>query len=258
MDAVYFLKHSQFEDFEIRYSLRSICTNLPWIRKVWIFGDRPKFLSHDASMVEHVPHEMLSPILRFPVPITNTFQLLVASSLIPELDPDFLMFSDDFIVLAPLDLPYLSKVRYLEDLDLAPSRGRGLWMDSLWRTYDLLKRLNYPRLNYETHVPTYFRRRWILEAYLDFQDFVTNDRWYGMLGITAILNHAVARNNLAPCSIKEEGSRVGFWGESPEYEVALRECSSKQFLNFDDAAFGPGLQRFLTERFPEPSKFERT
>jgi hypothetical protein len=55
-------------DVEIRYSLRSLAKYAPYIRKVWIFGDRPAFLSEDTSLIRHVPQSYLtrsgSPVLR--------------------------------------------------------------------------------------------------------------------------------------------------------------------------------------------------
>ncbi len=68
--------------------------------------------------------------------------------------------------------------------------GRGLWKDALWRTYDLLIRLGYPGYNFETHTPAYLTRKRVMAAYCDSKDFVTEDRFYWMLGLTAILNHA--------------------------------------------------------------------
>jgi hypothetical protein len=55
MDVVYLFRHSPNQDFEIRQSLRSIDRHAPYIRKVWIFGDRPSFISDDTSLLEHVP-----------------------------------------------------------------------------------------------------------------------------------------------------------------------------------------------------------
>ena len=60
MDALYVFKHSVHDDFEIRYSLRSIEKYAPYIRKVWIYGDKPSFIAEDTSLIEHIrmkPHQ---------------------------------------------------------------------------------------------------------------------------------------------------------------------------------------------------------
>jgi hypothetical protein len=109
---------------------------------------------------------------------------------------------------------------------------------SLWRTYDLLKRLGYFGYNFETHTPTYFQRKWVFEAYCEFRDFTTEDRWYGMLGPTAILNHACRQDRMELVHLATEGLRAGFWGKPPPgYETVVEQCRGKAFLNFDDDTF---------------------
>lgn len=257
MDALYLFRHSSFGDEELRYSLRSLRRHAPYIRKVWVFGDRPAFLSGDQSVIEHVPHSAIARIGDFPGPVTNFFQLIFLSSLIPELDPEYLRFSDDFVLIGDLPIEAARKSRYLEDLGEVKHRGRGLWKDSLWRTHDLLRRLGYPGYNFETHTPAYLRRRWVLNAYCDFKDYTTGDRWYGLVGLTAILNHVVKHENIGLTHLPSEGTRAGFWHRQPTYEAVVDACGNRVFFNFDDAAYGQAIQRFLSERFPEVSVYEK-
>ena len=78
-----------------------------------------------------------------------------------------------------------------------------------------------------------------------------------MLGPTAILNHALKHEQFALTNIHEEGTRLGFWGKSPAYEEVVRVASGKLFLNFDDEGYGEGICRFLAERFPTQSVYEK-
>src|SRR6185503_5738657 len=94
--------HSRHHDEELRFSLRSVADNLPFIRKVWIFGDRPDFLTDDRSLIEHVPHEYIAPLLGFKTPVRSDMLMLVLASLLPEVAFDFVRFSDDYIILQPL------------------------------------------------------------------------------------------------------------------------------------------------------------
>ena len=257
MDAVYFLKHSAAGDLEIRYSLRSLARHLPWIRKVWIVGDRPSFLTDDRRLAEHVPHEYLIRVGPYRKPVTNFFLNTFLASLIPELDFGFLRFSDDYILLADLSPDEAQRVRYVNDLTESRNRGTGLWKESLWRTYDVLKRLKFPGYNFESHTPTYYTRKWVFEAFCDFQDYVTEDRWYGLLGPTAILNHALQHHGLSLTHRQTEDWYVGFHHQPAKYETVLEQSAGKRFLNFDDAALSGDLKRFLQERFPEPCVYER-
>ncbi|MCC9608122.1 hypothetical protein LOC69_19810 [Blastopirellula sp. JC733] len=257
MDIVYFLKHSSANDLEILISLRSVAKHFSDVGKVWIVGDRPTFLTDDTTIVEHIPHDYLAAPIRFQTPIVNQFQLLFASSLLPELTHEFLYFCDDYVLLDRLTLEEARKSYYLEDMDKITKRGRGIWMESLWRTYEQLKRLGYPRFNFETHCPAYFRRKWVFDAYVDLKDFVTNDRYFGLLAETAILNHAIAKQGVKPVSIRDERLRIGFWGKHPQYDSIQAQCRGKRFLNFDDAGFGPDLKRYLLEMFSEPCRYEK-
>jgi hypothetical protein len=260
MDAVYILKHSINDDFEIRYSLRSIEKYAPFIRKVWIYGDRPGFISNDTSIIEHVPHERTSRILGVKTPVRNTFLLMFLSSLIPGLSSEYLFFSDDFFILKDLTIEEARKVMFVEDMALMPleSRGRGAWNEAMWRTFDLLQRLGYTGYNFETHVPTYLTRSQVMNAYCEFKDFVTEDRWYGMIGPTAILNHAFRNEAMRIYNLHAANCRGGFWHKpAASYEQVLAEAEGKTFFNFDDDAFDNNIRRFLSERFPEPSKFEK-
>src|SRR4051812_7252638 len=166
LDIVYLFKHSKHQDEEIRFSLRSVAANLPFIRKVWIFGDCPAFLSKDRSIIEHVPHEYIAPLLGYKTPVRSDMLMVVLASLMPEVSFDFVRFSDDYIVLEPLTRDVLCVVRALEDLNTSTDRGKGKWREVLWRTFDVLKEYGYAGYNFESHVPQKLDRKIVFEAFM--------------------------------------------------------------------------------------------
>src|SRR5689334_20567214 len=99
MDILYLYRHSAANGLELRYSLRSVKRYLPYIRKVWILGDRPDFLTDDTSLIEHVPHEYVARIANYRLPVRNIFLLTFLGTLIPKLAHDFLVFCDDYFLL---------------------------------------------------------------------------------------------------------------------------------------------------------------
>lgn len=255
-DALYLFAHSKLADVELRYSLRSLERAAPWVRKVWLFGDRPEWLAEDRAAIEHVPHEAMAKLGRWKLPLRNTFLMTFLSSLIPGLSDQFLWMADDYILLEPIERADLCRVRVLEDLK-SVNRGKGLWKDTLWRTHDTLVRLGYGSLNFECHVPMFLTRKWVWDAYCDLQDYVTEDRFYGLLMATAVLNHAQKYNGLADVVwLGDEGRYVGFYKSAPTADEVWAKTAGNAFMNFDDPAWGPGIERFLAERFPEKSKFE--
>jgi hypothetical protein len=119
-------------------------------------------------------------------------------------------------------------------------------------------RKGYTAFNFETHTPTYLTKARILHAYCDFRDFITEDQFFGVMAATAIGNHAHRHRRTTLTDIRKEGSRAGYWGAPPAtYEDVLRDVEGKTFFNCDHLAFGDTIRRFLSERFPSKSRFER-
>ncbi|MFT5327512.1 MAG: hypothetical protein ACI8P0_005404 [Planctomycetaceae bacterium] len=257
MDALYFFRHSDHNDLELRYSLRSIAKHMPWIRKVWIFGDRPQFLVDDQHLIEHIPHEYMARVGDYRTPLTNFFLMFHMASLIPGLASEYLWFCDDFICIDDVSPELARRDRYVENMADVKERGTGLWMESLWKTYDFLKRLGYPGYNFEVHAPTFYTKKRVFEAWCDFQDYVTEDRWFGMLGPTAILNHTCLQDESKLVNRQEEGLWVGFHERETGHTEVRNLCRGKTFLNFDDAGFSSGVAHYLQDKFPIASPFER-
>jgi hypothetical protein len=257
MDILYFYKKVA-DDFEIRHSLRSVEQHAPWARKIWIYGDRPDFLTSDVSVAEHVPDSFATEVLGVRPPVRNTFQMLFLTSLLPELTPEYVWWSDDHFLLKDYPINDARKVRYLEDLRTARRpTNPGLWLGQLWHTHDTLKRLGYTGHNYETHTPIYFTKRRVLEAYCDLRDFVTYDRWHGLMGASAILNHAHRYDKMPMYSMAEEGSRVGWAGNvPPSYDDIIQGTTGKTFLFVNDENLTDATRQYLTDRYPERSRFE--
>lgn len=257
MDIVYLFRHSKFDDAEMRNSLRSVAQHLTWIRKIWVFGDRPKFLSNDMSVVEHVPWEAVAWLRHVQAPVRNFFLQCFLVAQHPEVEAEFLLFCDDYILLDRVSEAVAKRNRYLQNLAEVKSRGTGLWKEALWRTYDLLKRMKYPGYNFETHTPMYLTKRHMFEAYRDLRDFVTEDRFAGLLGPTGILNHAYKQQRFPLTLLSEENLSVGLHHKPAVYADIVEKAKGKLFMNFDDDAFSDDLRQFLTERFPEPCVYEQ-
>ena len=257
MDLVYLFRHSKFDDAEIRYSLRSVAKHFTGVRKVWVFGDQPAFLSEDRTAVEHVSWDAVAWLRHLQSPVRNFFLQCFLAAQHPEVESEFLLFCDDWVLLDDLTEEVAKRDRFLEDLSLLKVRGTGLWRESLWRTYDWLKRLGYSGYNFETHTPIYLTKRRVFEAYRDLQDYVTEDRFFGLLGPTGILNHAFKQTPFPLTRLSEENLTVGFHYKPAVSAEIVAKTQGKLFLNFDDEAFSDDLRRFLAGRFPESCVYER-
>jgi hypothetical protein len=267
MDFLYFYKKTQ-DDFELRYSLRSVERYAPWVGKVWIYGDRPDFLTSDVSVAEHVPDSFGTAVLGVQPPVENFFLMLFLSSLIPELTPEYIWCSDDHFLMKDYPTDEARKVRFVEDLRTATRPAQpGTWRAQLLRTYDALVQLGYPTYNFESHTPIYLTKRRVLSAYCDLRDLVTEDKWYGLMGASSILNHAVKHDGMVVHSMEEEESSVG-WAPSTagrvkgvrqlpaSYDEALAEITGKTFLYLAEGALQDVTRRLLMTWFPERARYE--
>ena len=274
IDILVLFRHSQHADEELRYTLRSAERFVEGMGKVWVLGDRPEWLAEDRSVVEQVEHQYLARAFRFKLPVRNHYLLTLLGSLIPEMTNEFLWMADDNVFLAPANLEFLRQVRVFEDLSKLTTRGRGIWKDALWRTYDTLCRLGYPALNYESHIPHVMTRKWVWESYCAFEDFISEDRHFGLLALTSIFNYRMQHEPFEPTWLLKEGQFLGLYkhavvGATPPNSVAgmtgpvllveqVRQLTAgKTFFNFDDQSFTPAVRQFLHETFPEKSRFER-
>jgi hypothetical protein len=58
--------------------------------------------------------------------------------------------------------------------------------------------------------------------------------------------------------LAHENSKLGLYGSCPATAAEIaRLAEGKLFLNFDDGGYGPALQEFLAQRFPDKSQYER-
>ncbi len=256
LDIVYLFRHSPHGDAEIRYSLRSVAKCLPFVRKVWVLGDRPGFLADDRAIVEHVPHEYIAPLLGLKTPVRNELLLLTLAALLPEVALDFLKFADDYVLLQPLTREQVGRPRSIGDLSRPTTRGSGKWKEQLWRTFDLLRQYGYTGYNFEAHVPQPCNKRLVFEAYMAFRAFTSQKRYEGVVAATTVFNYGIKHLGLDVVWVKEEQSRIGFYGKCPTTPEIAAACEGKLFLNFDDGGFGEGMQRFLEGMLPERCKYE--
>ncbi|RZI43174.1 hypothetical protein EGT07_10030 [Herbaspirillum sp. HC18] len=264
MDAVYIYRDSTHDDFEIRYSLRSLARYAPYIRKVWIFGDKPYFISDNLDLIQHVPHQYTARLVGVKTPVINFGLLMVLASLIPELNFEYLQFSDDHLLLKEYPVTEAKKMRYINDLRNGPLPNyegpSKYWQMSLWRTAETLTRLKYPAYNFETHTPRWMTRKMVFEAYSEFRQFFSDDRFFGFCGPTGILNHACKHGKMELTNLGEENQFCGFWrNHLPQScEDVHKTAEGKTFFNYDGVAFGTEdfLKKFMMDRFPDSCKYE--
>ena len=87
---------------ELRYSLRSVAENLPWVRRIHVFTNcaRPAWLKADDLRIVWVQHEeVIAPEY---LPVFNSHVIESYLHHIPDLAEHFVYLNDDFFVMKPL------------------------------------------------------------------------------------------------------------------------------------------------------------
>ncbi len=141
----------RYEDNEeLKYSLRSIEQNLPWIRKIFIVTDnqRPNFIDENHPKIQFVNHEEI-----LPKEILPTFNSVIIEYFIykiPELSEKFLLASDDCFVNKELTPDFFFKE---DGLPIVRMRYDALHKIKL----KLKKRLNRPINNYRLSIENAYR-----------------------------------------------------------------------------------------------------
>lgn len=91
-----------FDNEELRYSLRSVCQNMPWVNHIYIVtnNQRPTWLKNDpkVTVVDHreiIPESLL--------PTFNSVTIEMHLHKIPQLSEKYILFNDDFFIGTPLE-----------------------------------------------------------------------------------------------------------------------------------------------------------
>ncbi len=144
VDAVYpFLSTgSKYNNFELRYSLRSLVRNGAGLRNVYIASDRlPDFITGVELLV--VTDEPLKAAI-------NMIKKLIAACENVNISDPFLAINDDHFIMKPIDLPTLS---FHHRGKLTPRNDRSNYNKVLTNTLQVCVEHNLPQLNYDAHTP---------------------------------------------------------------------------------------------------------
>lgn len=242
-DVTYFLSsESQMEDWELRYSLRSVEKFFSSLRRVWILGEhKPRFLNEKS-------------ISRIALPDcyknnkdANLISKLVRASMEPELSEKFVSCSDDHIILRPLN-PQDFKPYFTGDLTGQTVWKKDKWHNRMRRTRDALRDRGYPQRDYEGHIP-YMLDKTKIHTYLNFD--YGNPPGYGVF--TLYFNTV---DTPGAQYIGDERVRAGFFQDTSPENTKKKLSNGNKFLAFNDGGFNETLRVEIEKLLPEPSSYE--
>ena len=170
LDVVYFVRDGLTNE-ELRYSIRSVCANLPHNR-IWIFGGCPKGIVPDVRI--RVVQTGRTKWDR----VRNMFELACQNK---ELTDDFILFNDDFFVMQPTDtITPLYRCSLEDHIRILESKWNGRpseYSKLLRRVYKEFE--GFSPLSYELHVPFIFNKKKLLAMLEQYPDLHCARTTYG-------------------------------------------------------------------------------
>ena len=230
MDAVYVCRSGQ--NFELRFSLRSLAANVP-VDAVHIVGGWPPWVNQ-AYVRTH-----LRPTARTKY-ATTTAHLRYACEH-PDISDPFMLWNDDFYALQPV--PGAPSV-HRGELGLMVERFRGAsghWADGLRATTAALAPLlpGQTLYSYELHVPLLVHKAAMLEA----------------LDVCAGIRTTAPHKRTVYGNLAQLG---GVPMRDPKVTRHSLAVPGSVWLSSDDAGFSSGTAPQLKALFPEPCPYEIT
>lgn len=148
MDYVYICRSGENE--ELRYSIRSICKNLPF-GNIWLIGGKPDWYNGNYISVDNIGNKFDN--------ITNCYKVLPT---IDCLSDNFVLMNDDFFILKPInEIPTIYSGTLKEKIDNNVAiNGLSQYARILGKAKkDLLKIGIKDPLCYDVHVPMIFNKK---------------------------------------------------------------------------------------------------
>jgi hypothetical protein len=239
-DIVYPLGNgSEWDDNEIRYSLRSIEMYLKNYGRIFIIGCFPDFLKESENLI-HIPFEDVQG-----KPSTNIRNKILAACNDERVSDDFAVMNDDYYFTQLVDIsnyPYY----YDNTLENAISRTVGNWYrEYLVNTEALLFNPGVMRpLNFDVHTPIVYNKQYfelMCEKIEDKEQVVIRSIYCSMY-------------NTGGFNINDTKLR----GSPPPNDVDRKIKNFHVFSTGDWCLRGDSyVKKVITEMFPNKSSFEK-
>ena len=225
LDIVYFIKEGEHNE-EFRYSLRSVCKNMPFNR-VWVFGGCPRSIVPDVRIrVEQEGDTEWDKVHAM-------FKLAAENK---ELSDDFILFNDDFFIMKPIDRidPY-----YCDTLENhVKGLGKGPYASMLAGIDEELKKRKLPTYSYELHTPFIFNKKKLLKLINNNPDLRCTRTMYGN-------TYKIGG---------EQRADVKIFSSKPSFDYRNSDMLSTDdpVININNDAW-----RWIQKQFPNKSKYEK-
>lgn len=234
-DIVYIVgRESRWDDMELKYSLRSVekhCIN--WSGRVFIIGHKPRFIHNVIHIPASDAHKNKA---------RNIMEKVLIAASSDDVSENFMLLNDDYFLRKPVDVtnyPYWHKCDLARTMDI----NKTEYYFHVKATFDMLKYLERPILNFDTHCPIIYNKE-------KFRDLVKNFNWdipHGYILRSMYCNiYGLNDGYKEDCKVSRPLGPQ-YWDEYTKNA----DCFS-----IGDSAITGGFMKFMEQEYPEKSRFE--
>ncbi|MGE4568036.1 MAG: hypothetical protein AB7C90_02500 [Bacteroidales bacterium] len=242
-DLVYILgSGSQWNNNELRLSLRSVHQNLKGVGRIFVVGEDPGFLSPKVTRIYHPdeigPHNADG----------NMALKILRACREKSLSDNFLFMNDDFIINKPVvaaNIPWMHKGDMKD-------RPPGFWVTQpyrfrLRRTFDTLAMRGLPTMQYDYHAPMLMNKH-------KFPEVMQQYDFHSDVGLTF---RSLYGNTLGLPADNIAGRKVTIYKHYTLAQITER-VKDAMFIGYNDLGLNSAFKFYLFSRFNEKSPFEAT
>jgi hypothetical protein len=249
MDVVYPLTNmsKEKEDFELRYSLRSLEMQ-PWAGNLFLIGYKP-------AWVKNAFHIIFPDQWTINFKDKNIIKKMLRACVDDRISDPFIANSDD---------QYWLKVIEPEEMNIPPREFpaqmdrskagifRNLWVRRQYETVEFLKKNKKSEIRFEGHVPYLIEKNKYLKT-------MSKIPWEMGNGFLIIVYHGWNFHADNGFKIEDRDGvllRIKNDMSHNDIQERIQKESKVLFLNHNNSGFGIGMKEYLKKTFPNPSRWE--
>ena len=263
---------------ELKYSLRSVEKNLPWVRQIFIFTNcsAPEWIDTEYPRIRWVQHEEVIPA-QF-LPVFNSHVIESYLHRIENLSDRFIYFNDDFFVMKELEKRHFFHDNGISRAQLEPyamvsaasREGDADYLNASRNSADLLREnFGFAPVQLHKHVPYALSKSVLLEIESrferEFELFRCNRfRMSNDLNLPSFLYHhyalATQRATLASCRsvlVKSNDLRRHIRLKEAEADRCEMLCINDGGARENSRLWEECVVTFLKRKFDTPASWER-
>lgn len=241
VDIVYILgTGSQWQDNELRYSLRSVHQHLSNYSNIWIVGEWPEWLNKNAPGIFHIPATDNSKWQRH----LNMKEKIVKACLHPEVSDYFLFMNDDHfftadVAAAPYPFYHCGEL----SAKIATLGPCDTYAVSLRNTMNILYANGFSTLNFDAHCPILYNKERFLSV-MEQYDWSIN-YGYGIKSLYAN-TEGIIGGYIQDLKISTSLTTAQF----------VSKLEGRHVFSIGDAALNSEIKKWFAARYPVPSPWE--